>query len=155
MSNITILPEDGWKEISTESSGTFSLTAGGQHCIYDGVPPDSLVGHRYVGKSVDYLTGATESLYVKVSRACFAVGDVGVPVAFAGVQIGQAVLKGGSVWYNSENDPVFALLPHSTAFSGVTYPLLAVKYPSLVTPVMPDETGSPHPYQIVADYTGA
>jgi hypothetical protein len=75
--------------------------------------------------------------------------------AFAGVQIGQAVLKGGSVWYNSENDPVFDLLPHSTAFSGVTYPLLAVKYPSLVTPVMPDETGSPHPYQIVADYTGA
>ena len=76
MSNITILPEDGWKEISTGSSGTFSLTAGGQHCVYDGVPPDSLVGHRYVGKSVDYLTGATESLYVKVSRACFAVGDV-------------------------------------------------------------------------------
>jgi len=73
----------------------------------------------------------------------------------AGVQIGQAILTGESVWHNSADVPVFDLLPHSTAFSGATYPLLAVKYPSLVTPVMPDETGSPHPYQIVADYTGA
>ena len=76
MSNAFISPEDGWKEISTESSGTFSLTGGGQHCVYEGAPPVSLVGHRYVGKPVKFTTGVTESLYARVSRPCFAVGDV-------------------------------------------------------------------------------
>jgi len=73
----------------------------------------------------------------------------------AGVQIGQAILTGESVWHNSADVPLFDLLPHSTAFSGLTYPLLAVIYPSLVTPTLATPAGSPHPYQIVADYTGA
>ena len=83
MNNYPILPEDGWKEVSTESSGVFSLTAGGQHCIFAGQPPAVLVGHRYVSGVVDFKTGVGESLWVRVSRPCFAVGDVnmGEPVS--------------------------------------------------------------------------
>jgi len=75
-------------------------------------------------------------------------------VAFTGVQIGRAIITGESVWVDSEGVPTYDLLPQGTAFSGTTYPLLAVIYPSLITPVLPTETGSPHPYKIVADYTG-
>ena len=78
----------------------------------------------------------------------------GAVIAFTGVQIGRAIVTGETVWVDSEVVPTYDLLPTATAFSGTTYPLLAVKYPSLVTPTLPTETGSPHPYKIVADYTG-
>ena len=75
-------------------------------------------------------------------------------IAFAGVQIGRAIITGETVWVDSHGKPSFDLLPQGSAFSGATYPLLAVIYPSLVTPTLATPTGSPHPYKIVADYTG-
>jgi len=76
MNNVLILPEDGWKEVSTDSQGSFTLTSGGQHCIHTGQPSDLLVGHRYGKKPVQFTTVEGESVYVRVSRPCFAVGDV-------------------------------------------------------------------------------
>jgi len=76
MNNVLILPEDGWKEVSTDSQGSFTLTSGGQHCIHAGQPSELLVGHRYGKKPVQFITAEGESVYVRVSRPCFAVGDV-------------------------------------------------------------------------------
>ena len=72
-----------------------------------------------------------------------------------GVQVGQAIITGETVWEDSEGIPTFDLLDQATAFDAGTYPVLALVYPSLVTPTLPTETGSPFPYKIVADYTGA
>ena len=74
--------------------------------------------------------------------------------AFTGVQIGRTIISGDSVWVDSEGVPTYDLLPTATAFSGTTYPQLALKYPSLITPTHATPTGSPHDYKIVADYTG-
>ncbi|GAI83026.1 unnamed protein product [marine sediment metagenome] len=76
MNNIIILPEDGWKEISQEPQGLITLTAGGQHCVHTGQPSDSLIGHRYAKKPIKFTTIEGESIYVRVSRMCVAVGNV-------------------------------------------------------------------------------
>jgi len=130
----------------------------GQHDKYIfrfGLTGDRVEGYFIPVNVTDSTTGG-ERVSTNVSfNSSDQVLSGGALEIIAGVQIGQAILTGESVWHNSADVPVFDLLPHSTAFSGTTYPLLAVKYPSLVTPVMPDEAGSPHQYQIVADYTGA
>jgi hypothetical protein len=130
----------------------------GQHDKYIfrfGLTGDRVEGYFIPVNVTDSTTGG-ERVSTNVSfNSSDQVLSGGALEIIAGVQIGQAILTSESVWHNSADVPVFDLLPHSTAFSGVTHPLLAAIYPSLVTPVMPDETGSPHPYQIVADYTGA
>lgn len=75
-------------------------------------------------------------------------------LGLTGVQIGQAIITGESVWQNSAGVAVYDLLPVNTAFDGGVYPVLAVVYSGLVTPNLPQEAGSPFPYKIVADYTG-
>jgi len=73
-----------------------------------------------------------------------------------GVQIGQAIITGEGVWHNSSDEPTFGLLlADGSAFSAATYPRLALVYPLLSLPNVPTEAGSPFPYKIVADYTGA
>lgn len=100
MSNAFISPEDGWKEISTESSGTFSLTGGGQHCKHTGAPADTLMGHRYTGKPIDFTTESGESIYVRVSIACVAVGDVvaGDPPIDPPPATGAFAWNSGFIW---------------------------------------------------------
>ena len=75
--------------------------------------------------------------------------------AFTGVQIGQAIITGEDKWQDSDGvDTYDLLLADGSVFNGVTYPSLALVYPSLNLPNLPTETGSPFPYKIVADLTG-
>lgn len=72
-------------------------------------------------------------------------------VLLAGVQIGQAIISPETEWVSTASTPVYSLVPVGTAFSEIDYPVLATKYPSLVTPTLPQEDGSVFPYVIVAD----
>jgi len=77
MKNLELVPKQ-WNKISDGDVGTFSLTNGGQYCVYDGEPPVDLIGHRYSGKPVDFSLVTGESVYVLSDRGGFAIGDVGV-----------------------------------------------------------------------------
>lgn len=77
--------------------------------------------------------------------------DVAPAVLLAGVQIGQAIISPETAWDSTASIPVYSLVPVGTAFSGIDYPVLATKYPSLVTPTLAQEDGSAFPYVIVAD----
>ena len=80
--------------------------------------------------------------------------DYAVYLDYQNVQVGQAIITPETVWTDNVGNPIYDLLPVNTAFDGVAYPKLALVYPSLVTPNLPTEAGSPFPYKIVADYTG-
>lgn len=73
MINVPILPEDGWKEVSSEPSGLLTLTTGGQWCKSVGQPNALLVGHRMGKKPLNFKLEVGESLYVLVSRVCTAL----------------------------------------------------------------------------------
>lgn len=72
--NVPINTTDQWVEVATSgTSGTVGVTGSGQHCICDGIPPDTLVGHRFTGNAVPFVLGVTESLYVKSSTPTNAI----------------------------------------------------------------------------------
>ena len=75
MKNLELVPKQ-WNKITDSEVGTFSLTNGGQYCMYTGEPPVDLIGHRYSGKPVDFSLVTGESVYVLSDRGGFAVGDV-------------------------------------------------------------------------------
>ncbi len=77
----------------------------------------------------------------------------GGELSFTGVQIGQALITGETVWVNSLGVVTFDLLDQGSTFSATSYPRLAVLYPSLTLPTLATETGSPFPYKFVADLT--
>ena len=63
--NINITTPDTWVEIASESTGIVSVGASGQHCVYTGTPPETLIGHRFTGDMIAFSLGAGESLWVK------------------------------------------------------------------------------------------
>lgn len=74
--NVKVYKSDGWKEVVTAvsaESGTLSIAKGGQHCVYTGTPPKTLIGHRFTGELVSYALAAGESLCVKVDSDTFAI----------------------------------------------------------------------------------
>ena len=88
--NVQISPANGWVELSTSSTGSFTLTSGGQYCKYTGPPPAALIGHRMTGKIVNFTTLEGESLYVLASRECNVVIDSDV------INIPKLLLEDGS-----------------------------------------------------------
>ena len=72
-----------------------------------------------------------------------------------GVQIGQAILSGETEWHSEEDLPYYSLMEPETAFDADLYPLLALVYPSLVTPAKEAPHGSPWGYKFVAEYVEA
>ena len=75
-----------------------------------------------------------------------------IPVSAGSItQIGAAILTPENTIEDSSGSTVYSLLPISTTFNATMYPVLAAKYPTLVTPTLIAPEGSPYEYQIVAD----
>jgi hypothetical protein len=68
-------------------------------------------------------------------------------------QIGDVIITNASVLYNSGSQPTYdLLLCDGSTFDENIYPeLYSILGDSNVLPNIPDETGSPFPYKIVAD----
>jgi len=130
----------------------------GQHDKYIfrfGLTGDRVEGYFIPVNVTDSTTGGERvSTAVSFNSSDQVLSGNEVVIAFTGVQIGRAIVTGEAVWVDSDGVPTYDLLPTATAFSGTTYPQLALKYPSLITPTHATPAGSPHPYKIAADYTG-
>lgn len=78
-----------------------------------------------------------------------------IPLYSAIGQIGDVIITGDTVLYNSDETPTADLLVcDGSTFDETVYPDLFEALGTNVLPNIPDEDGSPFPYKIVADYTG-
>lgn len=64
--NAPINTPDVWVSVfATVGTGKMTIAGSGQHCVYTGTPPATLIGHRFTGSVAPFSLLAGEALYVK------------------------------------------------------------------------------------------
>jgi len=89
-----------------------------------------------------------------INKQMISAGAAGIPgipgSPFA--QIGDIIISGEDVLDDSDGNPQYnLLLCDGSTFDSLLYPTLFQVLGNDVLPNIPDETGSPFPYKIVAD----
>tara|TARA_R110000850_G_C9665635_1_gene436123 strand:+ start:137 stop:382 length:246 start_codon:yes stop_codon:yes gene_type:complete len=66
--NVNVNPDDGWKEITSLSSGVFTVSKSCQYCIAQSIPTPTFYGHRLTSsESESFMLQPLEKLYFKSS----------------------------------------------------------------------------------------
>lgn len=76
---------------------------------------------------------------------------IGLVLSETGVQIGDLIITSDEVWYDSGGNAAYTLLETGQTFDENLFPLLYEVYGTSIIPSIPDATGSPFPYKMVAD----
>lgn len=70
--------------------------------------------------------------------------------SWTGVQIGDVIITNEEIWTDFDGAPAYTLLICDGSVVDINkYPILYTKY--IILPDLPDASGSPFPYKVVAD----